>query len=166
MTDSQWITKEEAGIRLGSPERPLSGRRVHDLAKDGRLQSTQVRDPDTGHMAIRIHAGSVERFIFERDNPDAQIAQITRSNTSERSRGSRGTQELMDHFIMRMVRAAQSAPSARLWLTIPESAAYSGLPAPVLVDFIAQGKLAAMDVGRRRGGRWRIRRRDLEGFSG
>lgn len=69
MTTEQWISKEEAGVRLGSKQRPLSPRRVLELAKAGRLQSELVRDYNTGQMTTRINAGSVERFIYQRDNP-------------------------------------------------------------------------------------------------
>lgn len=111
-------------------------------------------------MTLRIHAGSVERFLFERDNPQKEISEITPN-------GKRT--EAIDQvirYLAAIARPALSAPSARLWLTISESAAYSGLPAAVIVDFIGKGKLTAMDVGRRRGGRWRIRRMDLESFAG
>lgn len=167
MTD-QWITKEEAGARLGSPERPLSARRVLELAKAGRLQSTLVRDDNNGHMTVRIHAGSVERFIFERDNPSN--GEEKRAVQPRGPRNSHDPHDLIEQvirYLATIARPALSAPSARLWLTITESAAYSGLPVTVISELIRQDRLKAMDVGRRRrGGRWRIRRVDLEGFAG
>ena len=56
--------------------------------------------------------------------------------------------------------------SARLWLTLEEAVDYSGLPAAIIVHFIASKTLKAMNVGRRRGGQWRIRRLDLDQFAG
>jgi hypothetical protein len=62
--------------------------------------------------------------------------------------------------------ANNGAPSARLWLTLEQAADYSGLPAAVLLNFIALKKLNTLNVGRRRGGQWRIRRLDLDQFAG
>ena len=146
-------------MRLGTPTRPLSVRRVIELANEGRIQFDRARDDETGRMQMKIQAGSVERFIFERES---KILEPAVRNCG--GRGPHDPQQLVELALM--VRSALSAPSARLWLTLNDSVDYSGLPAAILVQCIADGKLKAMDVGRRRGGRWRIRRSDLEQFDG
>jgi excisionase family DNA binding protein len=53
--------------------------------------------------------------------------------------------------------SADSAPPPfpdRPWLTVEEAAAYSGLPANYLLRQIEDGRLAAIDVGIRPGGRY------------
>ena len=155
MTPEQWISKEEAGIRLGSQERPLSTRRVLELAKTGRLQSDQARDPDTGHMAVRIHAGSVERFIFERDNPSNEGV--------KREVQSRGPHHPhIPHDLVELImRTMRPAPSARLFLTLESAADYSGLGAGFLRKQISDGKLQLLKGAGIRGSDV-VRRADLE----
>jgi excisionase family DNA binding protein len=48
------------------------------------------------------------------------------------------------------------------WLTLDEAAVYSGLPVSYLQKQIDDGCLAAIDVGVRPGGRYRVARRDLD----
>ena len=54
----------------------------------------------------------------------------------------------------------------RPWLTLDEAAEYSGLPASAVARLIHAGKLRALDVGIRPGGRYRIRRADLDALEG
>jgi excisionase family DNA binding protein len=61
--------------------------------------------------------------------------------------------------------ASEPAPP-RPWLNLDESAEYSGLPASVLRDLVAGGHLPALDVGVRPGGRFRVRRADLDALEG
>lgn len=51
------------------------------------------------------------------------------------------------------------------WLSLPEAAAYTGLPASTLSKLLANGKLRGLDTGPRLGGRWRIKRSDLDAIS-
>jgi hypothetical protein len=158
-TKVEWYSKEEAGVRLGSPERPLSPRRILDLAKEGKIQSEKFKDPKTNQMTVRIHAGSVERYLDERaKNCDIRGDRI-RQNPTESD-----TIRLMD--LVRGLREGCAAHPARLFLTLSEAVDYSGLPAATLLEFLLSGRLPAIDVGRRRrGGRWRIRQVDLRKLS-
>jgi excisionase family DNA binding protein len=57
----------------------------------------------------------------------------------------------------------QPAPAPdRPWLTVEEAAAYSGLPASFLLQLVEKRRLAALDVGVRQGGRYRVARRDVD----
>ncbi|MGO4882925.1 MAG: helix-turn-helix domain-containing protein [Bryobacteraceae bacterium] len=51
------------------------------------------------------------------------------------------------------------------WLSLPEAAAYTGLPQSTLRKLVAGRKLPALDTGPRLGGRWRIKRSDLDNLS-
>jgi excisionase family DNA binding protein len=48
---------------------------------------------------------------------------------------------------------------------MPEAAAYTGLPQSTLRKLVARRKLPALDIGPRLGGRWRMKRSDLDGIS-
>jgi len=160
-TKVEWVSKEEAGVLLGSIQRPLSTRRVLELAKEGRLESGRTRDPNNGQTVVRIHAGSIERFLEQKRNPDPVPApRGVREPRASQAIARRGS-EIMD--LVRVLRdECAIAGSARLWLTLSEAVDYSGLPQATLLEFITTGRLPALEVGRRRGGRWRIRRQDLK----
>jgi len=51
------------------------------------------------------------------------------------------------------------------WLSLPEAAAYTGLPQSTLRQLLANRKLPGFDTGPRLGGRWRIKRSDLDNLS-
>ena len=52
------------------------------------------------------------------------------------------------------------------WLTIHEAADSSGLPASAIKALILSGQLPGIDCGPRPGGRWRVKRVDLEKLEG
>ena len=176
-TKVEWYSKEEAGVRLGSPERPLSPRRVLELAKEGKLESARVRDPKTGQTVIRIQAGSVERFLDERNAPPPPIPDPPPRLPGE-VREPQGPPQPPHALIKRapeLLALAQllrdghangtvAAQPARLWLTLDEAEAYSGLPEDHLLEAIQSRELPARDVGIRRGvsGWWRVRKSDLD----
>lgn len=188
MTTEQWISKEEAGVRLGSQDRPLSPRRVLELAKAGRLQSELVRDYNTGQMTTRINAGSVERFIYQRDNPPDPTPRPRAHNVAMgetvngHAKASEESEPRTPHGTMipipgRLAKRLTEvltgyaedaiAQPARLWLTLKEATDYAGLPQDVIEASIGKGELKAMFIGKnRRGGPWRIRKVDLEAFAG
>lgn len=180
-THIEWVSKEEAGVLLGSIGRPLSTRRVLELAKEGRIESGRTVDPNNGQTVVRLHAGSIERYLEKKRNPapvpapERTLTEVS-GNLPENVRKSAGSVRksagsvrkcpevsgsLAD--LVRVVREGCAiAEPARLWLTLQESVDYSGLPAGVLIEFIGAGRLPALDVGRgRRGGRWRVRKVDL-----
>jgi excisionase family DNA binding protein len=167
MKTNEWLSKEEAGVRLGK----LSNRRVLELAAEGRLESERVRDPNTGQMVVRIHSGSIERLLDERNAPKPipdpsprKPGEVREPPHPSQSLARRVTEVMAIAQMLRegYANGAASARSARLWLTVDEAADYSGLPAVTLRGLIGRGNLPAMDVGIRRGGRWRVRRIDLE----
>jgi excisionase family DNA binding protein len=68
--------------------------------------------------------------------------------------------------LLELLSHANGTRTAHLWLTLAEATDYSGLPESIVLQLVLTRKLPAMDVGRRRGGRWRIRRSDLERLEG
>lgn len=165
-TKVEWYSKEEAGVRLGSTERPLSPRRVLELAKEGRIESERVKDPKTNQMIVRIRAGSVERFLDEKAaQPDALQTHYRRIPGAFQTHAPKCAQMLpngLSDLVRELCERCAPAEPAHLWLTLQEAAEYSGLPSATLLEFIAARRLPVLDVGRgRRGGRWRIRKVDL-----
>ncbi|MGD0362461.1 MAG: helix-turn-helix domain-containing protein [Bryobacteraceae bacterium] len=65
------------------------------------------------------------------------------------------------------VTSAFQAPvyHAAQWLSLPEAAAYTGLPQSTLRKLLANRALPALETGPRLGGRWRIKRSDLDNIS-
>jgi hypothetical protein len=166
MAQIEWVNKEEAGILLGTIGRPLSSRRVLELAKEGRIESGRVRDPNNGQTVVRIHAGSIERYLERKRNPEPV------PSPRDGSPDEPGMRQLREPHTSRglkqLVNLLRDGYADRMpaWLTLTQAADYSGLPAGMLRDFICHGKLRALDVGIRRGGRWRVRRMDLDLIEG
>ena len=127
--------------------KPIGVRRVLEFAMTGAIKSAKQRDPKSHQMMVVLLKSDVERFRQERDNPPLLPA-------VPRDIAPRPQKQL----------AAPSALSA--WLTLDEAADYIGLPSTFLLQGITAGKLPALDVGVRAGGRWRLKRTDLDAIEG
>lgn len=117
----------------------MSVRRIMELSQNGRLERFKRPDPVTGRETTIFAVADVER--------------------------------LKDELTPKALAVVPTPPRAvtpvlRPWLTLAEAAEYSGLPAAILRDLIEGGKLRALDVGVRPGGRYRVRRADLDGIQG
>jgi len=130
------------------------------MAQSGGIKSKRERDPATNQMAMRLNAGDIERILYEREHPQ-EIA----------TRPTPGAKNGKAVKALQPVQSVQVAPSLpaqqpKPWLTVREAEEYSGLPARFLIELIGNGQLPAYNVGPRRGGRWRIARRDLDALPG
>jgi excisionase family DNA binding protein len=142
-TKPEYLSKALAAARLG-----LSVRRVLELSKDGRIGRRRERDPKTGR----------EQAVFLRSDIERLAA---RSQALSAPAAAKGRLALPSAFP-----SALPAEETPPWMTTDEAARHSGLPASFLVRMIEAGRLAALDVGRRPGGRWRINRADLDAIRG
>jgi excisionase family DNA binding protein len=154
----EWLSKEEAAVRLGDPGVPMSTRRVLELAQQGRLQSTRAKHPASGQRVVWIHAGSVERYLEERNAPPPPKGEHERGSQSlvKRAPELRALLRALDALLV-------TTPPARPWLTLQEAADYSGIPTDLLVRLIRSGELPALRT-HHRGDRYRIRRQALDQF--
>ena len=118
----------------------LSVRRVLELRTDGKIRSSRQIDPATEREQVVLLASDVNRLVT-----DAANVRLARE---------------------KLALPPTEAPAPRPWMTAAEAADYSGLPAGFLVRAIETGELAALDVGVRPGGKYRIRRVDLDALSG
>jgi excisionase family DNA binding protein len=141
----EFVSKEIAAKRLR-----LSVRRVLELSERGLLKRRSVIDPVTKRRQTVFLAADVDRFVVE---------------------GQRRVVAYRGNAVGAGVVAALPPPSPavtaaplpeRPWLTLEEASVYSGLPVSYLQKQIDDGCLAAIDVGVRPGGRYRVSRRDLD----
>jgi excisionase family DNA binding protein len=118
----------------------LSVRRVLELRAAGKIRSSRQIDPATQREQLVLLASDVNRLVT-----DAANVRMARE---------------------KLALPPTEPPPLRPWMTAAEAADYSGLPAGFLVRAIEAGELVALDVGVRPGGRYRIRRTDLDALSG
>jgi len=143
---TEYLTKAIAAQRLG-----LSPRRVLELGNLGNIRHRRVVDPKTRRKQTVFLATDVARLAAAPDNPGA----LTPFSAAARSL-----------FPYAALPPAAEPAAPRLWLTPAEAAEYSGLPASYLIELVHSGTLLARDVGVRPGGKYRIRRADLDGLEG
>ena len=147
---TELLTKHLAAERLG-----LSVRRVMELSNDGTFTRHRAFDPETKREAVMFDADEVEAF------------KATASVTPAPYDPARGLVRLqLDEAARRDEADDAAADDGRPWLTLAGAAEYSGLPASILQAMVETGELAALDVGVRPGGHWRVRRLDLDAIEG
>jgi excisionase family DNA binding protein len=141
MNSEQYLTKAVAAKQLD-----LSVRRVMEMSAAGRLPRHKRFDPATQREAVMFRALDVAKLKAEKTPRPVDLPALPEPAA--------------------VVRAASVPPPVRPWLTLAEAAEYSGLPESFLHSMIDQGALAALDVGVRPGGRYRVRRSDLDQIEG
>jgi excisionase family DNA binding protein len=124
---------------IAAKELGMSVRRLMELSQNGRIERSKRPDPVTGRETTII---AVEYVALLKDEMTPKAVAVVPP-------------------LPRPV-----APIGRPWLTLAEAAEYSGLPAAFLRDLIAGGQLRALNVGVREGGRYRVRRSDLDEIQG
>jgi excisionase family DNA binding protein len=143
------LTKQVAADRLG-----LSVRRVMELSMDDKFTRHKAYDPATKREAVMFDAAEVEQMRLA-NTPAAAPREQSRPLLLGPAAEPIAESDLDD-----------GRGSGRLWLTLAEAAAYSGLPASILQALVEVGKLPALDVGVRPGGHWRVRRLDIDAIEG
>jgi len=143
----EYLNKALAARRSG-----LSVRRLLELAQKGVIRKHHVRDPESKRTIAVFPVEDLDRLKAS----DQTLAVL------QSSRSGAALQQL--NAASGIVPTLSEIP--RAWLTAAEAAGYSGLPESFLVELVKRGKLAALDVGIRPGGRWRIARRELDALEG
>src|SRR5215471_901231 len=142
--ESGYLTKDVAAKRSGR-----SVRRLLEIASRGGIRKKIIRDANNGNRALTLfHAQDIAALA---ENPKAplQISGPLREPPAAMQHSENAEQK-----------------TTRPWLTLAEAADYSGLPAGFLAELVTNGKLPALDVGVRAGGRWRVAKRDLDSIAG
>lgn len=178
MTDtdlSTWLTIADAANAIGVSTRTVE-RLAHDRKLEQRLRPQAGSPPVAVYNPTDVARIALERspapppFVLGADPPSASTNGNGRGQSLKESSGSflqplpAGDDPIRQLFAaaLRAVLSPPSPPlsatvSEKLFLTIPEAAAASGLSQACLRRLIADKTLPAV---RDRG--WRIRRRDLE----
>lgn len=184
-TGEIWVPKEKAAEILGlSVRRTLEycqrGVIERRVSQQGRNRVSLMREADvlalkrsldTGTAISRMAAGTSRSYA---PMPAAFAQGLGVPGERERlERIAQSVQELAAGFTQKLLAAPAPQPAAMPqpaapapWLTLAEAALYSGLPLAHLKAAVLAGELPARDVGRRKGGRWRVRREDLEAMQG
>jgi excisionase family DNA binding protein len=149
-SDDIFIPKEAAAKRLG-----LSVRRMLDYAQRGYIRRRASVDP-ANHRRITVVS---EADILKLKAELAGGAPMPAASDASTALTFRPPGELVPI-------AAPVAIAPRAWLTVAEAAEVSGLPASHLLAAIQSEELPARDVGVRPGGRYRVKRSDLDELAG
>ena len=150
-----WLTKSDAAKRLG-----LSESRVAAMIGRG-INTLETRSPISNQKVKLLHAGDIERTIFERDHP-SEVPKLPARFKNPNAVDWAAITGRLEPLLM-----APSAPVAlKPWLMIHKAAEFSGLPASAIKALILSGQLPGIDCGPRPGGRWRVKRVDLEKLEG
>lgn len=157
----KWLPAKEAAERMG-----VSVRTALDYLSRVPGGGAPIRGRDeiakgTNRVRKLLHAGDIERVIYERENG------IKSSSEASEPRTPRA---IAAPAITVQMPAPEALP---LFLTLDQAIAYSGLPRVTLLQLIANifreagapYGVGALDVGPRPGGRWRISRAALDKFA-
>ncbi len=158
----EWLTKEEAAKRLG-----LGLRRTLDLAHQGVLETVRVRDEESHQVAVRYHAGDIERYLSERRKQADAGAQ---RQLARKVNDAAVTKPASVAIEPSSAVALLSTIAAGAWLSLAEGAQYIRLPAELLLKLIFTGRLPALRVRGTRETRpidcYRVKRADLDALTG
>ena len=142
MAKQEFWTKQYAADYLG-----LSVRQLMDISlNQSRPERHRQVDPATQRETVMFLRADIEAYKRERTPTPAE---------------ERGVM-LRPQLVTAESPAPAPAAPVLPWVTIAQASALSGLPASVLLHLIGDGRLGAIDCGPRPGGRYRVRRVDLE----
>lgn len=163
---STWLNKKQAADAIG-----VTTKTVERLAHDRQIQQARWRRPTGGPPLAVYHPADVARLAAARRPAPSTGFLVPAEHLPAKGNGANGTGGLAlvpagampsDEVLRALLATALAAVSetsqtSRLFLTIAEAAAESGLTPTCLRRLIREQQLPAI---RDRG--WRIRRRDLE----
>jgi len=162
----EYISKSAAAQKMG-----ISTRRINDYAVRGQIRRRYAIDKQTRRKHVVYRLADVERLTSERQAvKDAAAliaapasAKVTMEDTVESLTSATLLPSQGPSWIPSRILSFQPRPHE--WLTLEEAARYTRLPISYLDGLIRAGKLHALDVGRQKGGRWRISPRTLDAIS-
>jgi len=158
-----WLTKTSASETLGR-----SPSRVAALGTEGAIKTQPATNPVSKQRVTLFHAGDVERLAFERDHPGEVSKVPAKLEHPPLPLRSEVLSWIRENAIPGGTTDARfnEQTTPKPWLTLAEAAEYSGLPVSTIRNLIDAGSLKHLDVGPRPGGRWRVKRSDLDALEG
>lgn len=150
---SHWLTKQQAAQALG-----VSIKTVENLHSSKQLQKAKRTRPGLPPIAV-YHPDDVERLRKARQPPNGQPF-VLPANASLPAARDTVVPNKLDFSVLfeNLSRTSNVRIAERVYLTMAEASAYSGLPRTHLHNLIKEATLPALKTG----AGWRIRRRDLE----
>jgi len=171
MPEAALLDKYQAAKRLR-----MHWRSVLLFAKNGTLKATRVRDGQKNQLTTKFAAEDVERLRKDRDRlqkeraaPAIDIGEkpVKAEPKQALQRLQPSSDVLLIGLIDRLAKNTEPAKRQRPWLTVEEAAEYTGWPLRGAMELIENGQLRHLDFGRgTRGGRYRIKRADLDALEG
>ena len=145
---------QEAYISMKSAAKQsgLSPRRLTELAAKGIVGRRREKNAETGRVQSTFLADDIKKYLA--GAPAVSTAVAVRPGEIAANSGYSAAPPL------------ETAAPACEWLTIAQSAHYTGLPESYLLELVAREELPARDVGIRPGGRWRVSKRRLDALAG
>jgi excisionase family DNA binding protein len=161
-----WPTRQEAAVQLevsvGSIERLLQQRRLKKRVRRGTGVPVVVIDPQS-IAECRQRPGDLSEEETAYPRASVALARITEHGLAPRSAAApSGLEAAFLAFLQSKTPGSLVPVERRIFLTMAQSAEYSGLPAAYLRRLIVSGKLKAL----RTGAGWRVPRVELERLSG
>lgn len=153
---NDWPTKQEAAAQLD-----VSGKSIDDLLKQGRLKKRIRRGG--GPPIVVVDPATIEE-CRQAPGTSVTLARIGDHRLARTRSGiaPSGLEAAFLAFLQSKIPSTLVPVERRIFLTMAESAEYSGLPVAFLRRLIASGKLKAL----RTGSGWRVSRAELEKSSG
>jgi hypothetical protein len=157
LSGKEWMTLDEARAFLGKSEKSIQRlRRAGHLRVQ--MQSREGLGPQRLYRAADLHRIKNKAIPASAIAPETSTAIAKVQAPVELAIPSATVTTLRDLV------AEWRGPVERLWLSVEEAVALSGLREGFLLTAIAQSKIAALKAGF--GGAWRINRASLEEFRG
>jgi len=174
---STWPTQTEAAVRLATNERTIrrfiaAGRlRAEKRPVVGAKPQTVIDPADVAR--VRAEREREKPVVIAAPGRDHDTDHDTYHDRSEVTRIEPAAAALAELFAgaARALADAQAKPVRATWLTLAEAAEASGLPESWLREYAkrclddetrgAGLQCGVLDVGKRKGGRWRFRRDSL-----
>lgn len=151
---SLWLTEPEAAARLGISERTLS--RKHERSG---FPARALR-PVPGRKPVPVYSPDDVATLEQSANvPTVLPASVPALRAGAQSEALARFDAVWFSFLDRLGVAQRTDAVPRLWLTVKEAAAYSGLSQAMLYRLCNDGRIVAVkDNG------WKIRRDALDSF--
>jgi excisionase family DNA binding protein len=147
-----WTPKLEVVSRLG-----ISIKTLDRMITSGKIEQAYIAIPGRRPMPV-LNPSDVAKLEATTVQPKPFVmAAAPEGGSAGTELAVRSSAAAVPALVELLQAVARPAPQP-LFLTMDESAQYSGLPVATLKQFVANGKLPALKTGRG----WRIRKQDLE----
>jgi len=158
---TEYLNKELAAKHTG-----LSPRRLCDLAQHGYIRKKFEVDPKSKRQIAVFATEDLDKIVRGESSQTWASPDTRKVSVAAMQQPTNGGIDAMARGADGRLTPIEAKHYNRPWMTADEAADRTGLPASFLLGLVVAGKLPALDVGVRPGGRYRIAWRDLEMLTG